>query len=74
MTYSTVADLTVDQFKDLIRQVVIQTLSEVLGDPDEGLELRDDIKARIQQSLAAMQAGTKTIPAQEVAAKLGLTW
>jgi len=74
MAYSTVADLTVDQFKNLIRQVVIQTLSEVLGDPDEGLELRDDIKVRIQRSLAAMQAGAKTIPAQEVAAKLGLTW
>ncbi len=74
MAYSTVADLTVEQFKDLMRQVVIQTLSEVLGDPDEGLELRDDIKARMQRSLAALQAGTKTIPAQEVAAKLGLTW
>jgi hypothetical protein len=74
MAYSTVADLTVEQFKDLMRQVVIQTLSEVLGDPDEGLELRDDIKVRIQRSLAAMQAGTKTIPVPEVAAKLGLTW
>jgi len=74
MAYSTVADLTVEQFKDLMRQVVIQTLSEVLGDPDEGLELRDDIKVRMQRSLAALQAGTKTIPAQEVAAKLGLTW
>ena len=63
-----------EQFKDLMRQVVIQTLSEVLGDPDEGLELRDDIKVRMQRSLAALQAGTKTIPAQEVAAKLGLTW
>ena len=74
MAYSTVADLTVEQFRDLMRQVVIQTLSEVLGDPDEGLELRDDIKVRMQRSLAALQAGTKTIPAQEVAAKLGLTW
>ena len=38
MAYATVADLTVDQFKTLMREVVIQTLSEVLGDPDEGLE------------------------------------
>ena len=70
----TIADLSVDQFKDLIRQVVVETLSDVLGDPDEGLELRDDIKVKIQQSLAAMQAGTKTIPVEEVAAKLGLNW
>jgi hypothetical protein len=74
MAYSTVADLTVDQFKALVREVVIQTLSEMLGDPDEGLELRDDIKIRIQQSLAAVKAGGKIIPAEQVAAKLGMTW
>ncbi len=74
MAYATVADLTVDQFKVLMREVVIQTLSEVLGDPDEGLELRDDIKVKMQQSLAAVKAGTRIIPAEEVAAKLGLIW
>jgi hypothetical protein len=74
MAYATVADLTVDQFKALMREVVIQTLSEVLGDPDEGLELRDDIKVKMQQSLAAVKEGAKIIPAEEVAARLGLTW
>lgn len=74
MAYATVADLTVDQFKALMREVVIQTLSEVLGDPDEGLELRDDIKVKMQQSLAAVEAGAEIIPAEEVAARLGLTW
>jgi hypothetical protein len=74
MAYATVADLTVDQFKALMREVVIQTLSEVLGDPDEGLELRDDIKVKIQQSLAAVKAGAEIMPAEEVAARLGLTW
>jgi hypothetical protein len=73
MAYATVADLTVDQFKALMREVVIQTLSEVLGDPDEGLELRDDIKVKMQQSLAAVKADVKIIPAEEVAARLGLT-
>jgi len=74
MAFTTIADLTVEQFKDLIREVVVQTLTEVLGDPDEGLELREDIKVKIQQSLAAVKAGEKIIPAEEVATKLGLTW
>ena len=74
MADATVADLTVEQFKDLMREVVVQTLTEVLGDPDEGLELRDDIKVKMQQSLAAVKAGAKIIPAEEAAAKLGLTW
>ncbi len=34
---SKVADLTIDELRDLIRAVVIRTLSEMLNDPDEGL-------------------------------------
>ena len=74
MAHSTIADLTIDEFKKLIREVVIQTLAEIFGDPDEGLELREDFQVELQRSLAALQAGGKTIPAPEVAARLGLTW
>jgi len=69
-----VADLTVQEFKGLVRGVVIQTLLEMSGDPDEGLELRDDFAAELKHSLAAVEAGGETIPVQEVAASLGLTW
>ncbi|MEW5988556.1 MAG: hypothetical protein AB1791_18165 [Chloroflexota bacterium] len=74
MSHLTVADLTLEQFRTLIRETVTQTLLEMFGDPDEGLELRDDFRAKLQQSLAMTQTGGKTIPAAEVAAKLGLTW
>ena len=74
MTHSTVADLTVDEFKKLIREVVIQTLAEVFGDPDEGLVLNDEFRLELQRALAADEAGSKIIPAHEVAARLGLTW
>ncbi|MBC7265236.1 MAG: hypothetical protein H5T64_12905 [Chloroflexi bacterium] len=74
MVHPSVADLTVDELKDLIREVVAQTIVEIFGDPDEGLELREDIKAHLQRSLAAVRAGGETIPAQTVADKLGLDW
>ncbi len=74
ITSSKVADLTIDEFRDLIRAVVIQTLSEMLNDPDEGLELRDDFAEEFLGSLAAVEAGSKTTSAQKVAEKLGLTW
>ncbi len=74
MNHSTVADLSVDELKALIREVVTQTLLEVFGDPDKGLELREEFKAQLQRSLDAVQAGGETTPAQDVAAKLGLTW
>lgn len=74
MADSKVTELTVQEFKELVREVVIQTLLEMLGDPDEGLELRDDFAEELQRSLATVEAGGKTIPVQEVAARLGMSW
>ncbi len=73
MAQTTISELSVDELKKLIREVVIQTFSEILGDPDEGLELRDEFKIELQQALAAAET-SKTSPAQDVAARLGLTW
>lgn len=69
-----IGDLTIDEFRELIREVVVQTLSEMLRDPDEGLELREDFAAELRRSLEAVEAGGETVPAQEVAERLGLTW
>ncbi len=68
MSYPKVADLTVDELRSLVKETARQTVLEILGDPDAGLELRDDLKVRLRRSLAA----TETIPANEVAAELGL--
>jgi len=67
-----VAELTVDELKYIIQEAMEQKLSEMLHDPDEGLELRDEIKARLRRSLEAERSGARGIPAQEVAAQLGL--
>ena len=74
MDYSTVSDLTVNDLRELIRTEVEKTVLEMLGDPDEGLELREDIKSRLKRSLTQKNAGEKTISAQKVATKLGLEW
>lgn len=46
-----VADLTVDEFRALIRQAVHEELQDIIADPDRGLELTDEIQARLQSSL-----------------------
>ena len=69
-----VAELMVDEFKQIIEEAMEQKLEEMLGDPDEGLELREEIKARLRHSLEAERRGNRGIPAQEVAAQLGLEW
>ena len=69
-----VAELTVDELKQIVQEAMEQKLSEMLGDPDEGLELREEIKARLRRSLEAERRGARGIPAQEVAAQLDLEW
>ncbi len=43
-------------------------------DPDEGLELREEFVAELEQSIAEVKAGARTIPAEKVAENLGLKW
>ncbi len=68
-----ISDLKVTELRELIRTEVEQTVLELLGDPDNGLELLDEIKSRIElSSLANKQAVKKNIYAQKVVVKLGL--
>jgi hypothetical protein len=69
-----VAELTVDELRQVIQEAMEQKLAEMHGDPDEGLGLREEIKDRLQRFLEAERRGARGIPAQEVAAQLGLEW
>ena len=74
MVTTRVIDMSVDELKSLIQETVTQTLMELFRDPDEGLEVREDFKSRLQHSLVTVKAGEETITANTVAAKLGLSW
>jgi len=75
MALTKVSDLSIEDFKIIIREVVEQTLAELLMDPDEGLVLREDAKSHIQELLTSYGAGaTSTKSAQKVAENLGLEW
>ena len=74
MAYSSVAELSVDELRNLIKEVVSQTILEMFGDPDEGLEIRDEIKERLHRSLSTPSTSMETRPVQDIAATLGLEW
>ena len=61
-----VADLTVDEFRAVIRQAVHEELQDLISDPDKGLELTDEIKARLRSSLGS----SERIPFEEVKNRL----
>ncbi len=47
-----VAYLTIDEFRKFIQDVVTQTISDLIKDPDHELELNPDIEMRLRESLA----------------------
>jgi len=48
-----VTELTTDELKKLIKEAVDEKFREIFFDPDDGLELRDEVKQRLKASLAS---------------------
>lgn len=61
-----VADITLGELKELIREVILETL-----DPDYGLELRDEVVQALQESFQEKEQG-EGIALEETKDRLGL--
>jgi uncharacterized protein YaaN involved in tellurite resistance len=70
----TVNELSIDELKALIEEIVEEKLQEILRDPDEGLSLRPEVEERLVKSLNQEKESRRTVSAQEVARDLGLNW
>jgi predicted house-cleaning noncanonical NTP pyrophosphatase (MazG superfamily) len=64
-----VKELSVEQLKALIEDTVEERLQEYLGDPDEGLEIREEI---IQRLKANKESRKPRISMEQVAKKHGI--
>ena len=69
-----VADLTVEELRLLIRETVAQTLSDLIRDPDDGLEIHEDLRRELAEALAKPGSQIVAQAAADVAARLGLSW
>lgn len=70
----TVAEMTVDELRSLIENIIEDKLAELVRDPDHGLELREEFKQRLRRTLEAEKQGVPGIPAEEVAKEFGVPW
>ncbi|MGA9382932.1 MAG: hypothetical protein WBV73_29575, partial [Phormidium sp.] len=57
---------------DLIRHIVEQCLDEYFGDPDEGKEIREEVRQELLEQMKRKEAGEHGIPLEEVVKQLGL--
>ncbi|MGC9335193.1 MAG: hypothetical protein ACP5JJ_13655 [Anaerolineae bacterium] len=76
MTEHTIVQMTQDEFKEMLEGVVEETverkLLEILGDPDEGLEIRSEVRERLLRQRQEVMDGEQGRPFEDVVRELGL--
>jgi hypothetical protein len=70
----TVKDLSIEELRALIADVVEEMLRDLVGDPDAGLELRPEVRERLLRTLNQPRESRRTVPASEVARQIGADW
>lgn len=68
----TIIQMTKEELRRLIDEVLEEKLNDFFGDPDEGLELRDDLKQRLLRQKEATARGERGKSLSEVKKQLGL--
>ena len=69
---STVGHMTKKELVHVISTVVEQKLVELFGDPDEGLELKGNLRKRLIRQKRAVAKGERGIDSATVRKNLGL--
>ena len=68
----TVAQMTKEELMAIIETSIEQKLLEILGDPDEGLEIKKSVRDRLLRQRKAVAAGERGEPFEDVVRRLGL--
>ncbi|MDQ7065019.1 MAG: hypothetical protein Q9P90_12345 [candidate division KSB1 bacterium] len=69
---TTVAQMTKEELREMIETIIEQKLLEWVGDPDEGLAIREALRKRLLQQKQAVAEGERDEPLKDVAQRLGL--
>lgn len=72
MATTTVAEMSEDELREMIETLIEQKLVEILGDPDEGLEIREVVRDRLLRQKKAIIAGERGQPFEEVVQQPGM--
>ena len=65
-----ISDLSLDELKELVKGLVDDRIRVLVGDPDLGLQLSDDVRTRLKQSLSS----ETRVTGEAIAEQLGLHW
>jgi hypothetical protein len=69
---TTVVQMSKKELTQVISNIVEQKLLELLGDPDEGLELRESVRKRLIRQQKAVAKGEREIDHAALRKQLGV--
>jgi hypothetical protein len=69
---TSVAQMTKDELAQMLSNVVEKKLIELLGDPDEGLVLKESVRKRLIRQKKAVAKGERGVDFVEVRKRLGI--
>jgi DNA primase large subunit len=70
----TLADMTKEEFKEMLEALIEQKLVELVGSPDEDLPVRKSVRDRLLKQKKAAASGEKGEPLDEAVQRLGLEY
>jgi hypothetical protein len=69
---ATVINVTTEELRSLVDNLVEEKLISLFGDPEEVLEIRKELKERFLKQRNQMRDGVNSVSFDEAKAKLGL--
>ncbi len=69
---NTVATMTKEELREMIEGTIERKLFEMLGDPDDGLEIRAVVRNRLLRQKKAIAKGERGLPFEDAIRQLGL--
>lgn len=61
-----VAEMTEQELRALVGEVVEEKLAELVHDPDEGLDLVPELRARLERQLEQVRAGERGVALEDI--------
>jgi len=68
----TVGKMTKEELKEIISAIVEDKLTEIVGDPNEGLPIRESLRRRLLRQKRAVAQGKRGESFEDVVSRLGL--
>jgi hypothetical protein len=67
-----VAEMTAEELREVVGSAVEKKIVELLGDPDAGLEIRENVRKRLLRQKRAVAKGDRGEPLEKVVRRLKL--